>query len=270
MFEFKTFKPNIKLQQWVKSYWIVNYNKIDSLKVEEKVIIPYDNICLLFIIDSKSDISYANKCLKNGIYICPPSLNRHTLNLDSNQYYIDVSLYPGVFYKLFGIPVSALEDKVYEIDELSLKFDLSILDILYELKGNTLATLNKIDNYLYNIFKNMEEDSLLLNILELTKNHDLDNFYNQNRLSARQVQRKVKEFTGITPKSIERINRFYSTLKLIKSNENIIDFKEIAVVNNFYDQSSFIKEFKFFTGVTPTLFLLQADDFLQYRCTIFC
>ena len=127
MFEFKTFKPNIKLQQWVKSYWIVNYNKIDFLKVEKKEIIPYDNICLLFIIDSKSDISYANKCLKNGIYICPPSLNRHTLNLDSNQYYIDVSLYPGVFYKLFGIPVSALEDKVYEIDELSLKFDLSIL-----------------------------------------------------------------------------------------------------------------------------------------------
>ncbi len=271
MFNFKTFKPNIKLQQWVKSYWLVDYNYTNlDLESKKKVIIPYDNICLLFVINSQNDIKYSAKTLKNGIYICPPSLDRHTLNLDSNIYYIDVSLYPGVFYKLFGIPVSILEDRVYEIGELSLKFDSSIIDNLYELKGNTLATLNRLDNYLFNIFKDMQEDSLLSNIFELTKNQNLDNFYNQSRLSQRQVQRKVKEFTGLTPKSIERINRFYHTLKLIKSNKESYDFKNIAIENDFYDQSSFIKEFKYFTGITPTLFLLQADDFLQYRCTIFC
>lgn len=270
MFEFKTFKPNIKLQQWVKSYWFVNYDKTNMITNEEKIVLPYDNICLLFIVDSEDDITYSNKFLKSGIYICPPSLDRHTLNLDSNLYYIDVSLYPGVFFKLFGIPVSELEDKIYEINELSLNFDSSIISLLHELKANTLASLNLLDNYLFKIFRDMQDDTLLSNLFQLTKNHNLDNFYDQNRLSIRQTQRKVKEFTGMTPKSIERINRFYSTLKLIKSNKSIVDFKEIAVENNFYDQSSFIKEFKFFTGVTPTLFLLQADDFLQYKCNIFC
>jgi len=216
LFEFKTFKPNIKLQQWVKSYWFVNYDKTNMITNEEKIVLPYDNICLLFIVDSEDDITYSNKSLKSGIYICPPSLDRHTLNLDSNLYYIDVSLYPGVFFKLFGIPVSELEDKLYEINELSLNFDSSIISQLHELKANTLASLNLLDNYLFKIFRDMQEDTLLSNLFELTKNHNLDNFYDQNRLSIRQTQRKVKEFTGMTPKSIERINRFYSTLKLIK------------------------------------------------------
>ncbi|MCT7908308.1 helix-turn-helix domain-containing protein [Arcobacter lacus] len=270
MFQFKTFKPNYKLEKWVKSYWFVNYEQtLDEIE-KEKVILPYDNVCLLMIIDIKKNLSYSNKTLNRGIYICPPSLNIHNLNLDSNIYYIDISLFPGVFYKLFGIPVSKLEDRVYEIKELSLNFDVSILDLLYELKGSTLSSLNTLDEYLFKIFQNMQEDSLLSNLYEFTKNPNLENFYNQNRLSIRQIQRKVKDFTGLAPKSIEKINRFYGTLKLIKSNKNSIDFKNIAVENNFYDQSSFIKEFKYFTGITPTLFLLQADDFLQYKCNIFC
>ena len=270
MFQFNTFKPNIKLQQWVKSYWFVDYHETPNIVEEEKIVLPYDNICLLLIIDIEKNLSYSNNTLKKGIYICPPTLDRHSLNLNSNIYYIDISLYPGVFYKLFGIPVSKLEDRIYEIQELSLKFDFSILDSLLELKNNTLSSLDKLDEYLLKIFKNMQEDSFLSNLYELTKNPNLENFYNQNRLSIRQIQRKVKDFTGLAPKSIEKINRFYGTLKLVKANKNSIDFKNIALENNFYDQSSFIKEFKFFTGVTPTLFLLQADDFLQYKCNIFC
>ena len=120
------------------------------------------------------------------------------------------------------------------------------------------------------VTNNFEENDLLMNLYKLTKTHDLNTFYKENRLSVRQIQRKVKEATGMSPKSIERINKFYSTLKLIKTNSNVIDFKEIAIENNFYDQSSFIKEFKFFTGVTPKIFLNDSENFLQYKCNIFC
>lgn len=271
MFKFRTFMPNIKLQKWIKSYWIVDYEKIHSDKIQEKIIIPYDNICLLFIINSsKEEIYDSSNSLKNGIYICPPSMNRHYLNLNKSIYYIDISLYPGVFYKLFKIPVCELEDRIYEIGELSLKFDLSIIETLYNLRNNLLSTINYLDNYLFKIFNNFEENALLMNLYQLTKTHDLNTFYKENRLSVRQIQRKVKEATGMSPKSIERINKFYSTLKLIKTNSNVIDFKEIAIENNFYDQSSFIKEFKFFTGVTPKIFLNDSEKFLQYKCNIFC
>jgi AraC-like DNA-binding protein len=271
LFKFKTFIPDIKLQKWIKSYWIVNYEKITTNIIKEKIIIPYDNVCLQFIInDSKEKISNSTNTLKDGIYICPPSMNRQSLNFNKDLYYIDVSLYPGVFYKLFGIPITELEDKVYNIEELSLNFDLSILETLFNVKDNINSTIYHLENYLFRIFRDFEEDAFLMNIYQLNKNHNLDNFYLQNRLSVRQVQRKVKDFTGISPKSIERINRFYDTLKCIKNNKNFLDFGNIAVENSFYDQSSFIKEFKFFTGLTPKQFLENADNFLQYKCNIFC
>lgn len=271
MFKFRTFTPNIKLQKWIKSYWIINYEKININKIQEKIVIPYDNICLLFIINNTKEKVYNSaNSLNNGIYVCPPSMNRHTLNLSESIYYIDISLYPGVFYKLFGIPIYELEDRIYEMSELSLRFDLSIIETLYNLKNNLRSTINCLDNYLFKVFNDFEDDTLLMNLYQLTKTHNLDDFYKENRLSVRHIQRKVKEATGMSPKSIERINRFYSTLKLIKTNKNIIDFKEIAIENNFYDQSSFIKEFKFFTGVTPKIFLNNSENFLQYKCNIFC
>jgi AraC-like DNA-binding protein len=266
LFSFRTFEPHIKLQKWIKSYWIVDYNKINKNKFQEKIITPYDNVCMIFAINH----SNVNSFLKSGIYIFPPSMKRQILNLDDSFYYIDVSLYPGVFFKLFGIPLYELEDRAYEINELSLNLDLSILETLFNLRNNINSTINYLNNYFFKIFKNLDEDTILSNLYQLTKSYNLDNFYQQNRLSMRQVQRKVKEFTGITPKDIQRVNRFYHTLTSIKTNKSIIDFGNIAVENNFYDQSSFIKEFKIFTGLTPKLFLENSDNFLQYRCNIFC
>lgn len=270
MFNFKTFSPHYKLQKWVKSYWIVDYKKIDTNKIQKKIITPYDNICLLFVINnSKEKICNSNFPYSNGIYVSPPSMDIQTLVLNSDMYYIDVSLYTGVFYKLFGIPISELENRLYNIEELSLKFDLSILEILHDLKGNVSGTINCLNNYLFDIFENFQEDSLLNNLFQLTKNYNLDEFYLQNRLSIRQVQRKVKEFTGMNPKDIQRINKFYHTLTTIKTNKNFLDFGNIASENNYYDQSYFIKEFKSFTGLTPKHFLENAENFLQYKCNIF-
>ncbi len=57
MFSFKTFEPHIKLQKWIKSYWIVDYKKINFNKIQEKIVIPYDNVCLLFVIDTSNSIN---------------------------------------------------------------------------------------------------------------------------------------------------------------------------------------------------------------------
>lgn len=269
MFNFKTFTPHLKLQKWIKSYWIFDYKRINIINNQKKIITPFDNVCILFIINNSKKKKYKGFSAEDGIYVCPPSMNIQTLELNEDLYYIDVSLYPGIFFKLFGIPVSELENRIYNIEELSLKFDLSILEILYDLKGNISGTVNQLDNYFLNMFKNFQEDSLLMNIYQLTKNYNLDEFYLQNRLSIRQVQRKVKEFTGINPKDIQRINKFYHTLTTIKTNKNFLDFGNVATQNNYYDQSYFIKEFKSFTGLTPKQFLENTDNFLQYKCNIF-
>ncbi len=141
MFKFNTFKPNNKLEKWIKSYWIVDYKRDIFDKVQEKIVMPYDNVCLMFIMTPLNEkINLFETSMENGIYICPPSMNVNKITFDKDIYYIDISLYPGVFTKLFNIPVYELEDRVYNIKELSLKFDFTILETLYNLKDNSFIS----------------------------------------------------------------------------------------------------------------------------------
>ena len=85
----------------------------------------------------------------------------------------------------------------------------------------------------------------------------------------KKVQRTFKEYIGISPKLYARMLRFekiHNELRGIK----FIDWMEVVTKYNFHDQSHLIKEFKFFTGVTPKIFLNDSENFLQYKCNIFC
>ena len=105
MFRFNTFKPNKKLENWIKSYWIVDYQKRSLNLQQEKIIMPYDNVCLMLVMNPSNDkIDLFGSSIKTGIYIYPPSMNVSKINFDKDVYYIDISLYPGVFSKLFITP----------------------------------------------------------------------------------------------------------------------------------------------------------------------
>ena len=262
--------PDVKLREWVKVIWFLEQDGKE--RMDEKIIMPDGCVCLTFILSNHTENSFCyGSTLEYGIYISPPSMNKYETALNDELYAVDVTLYPGVFFNLFGIPISAMEHRMYNIKELSLKFDESILDKLARYKGNVELSLNCVNDFLYRLFyQRFHADSLLLGTSALVKNGDLNDFYLQQSLSTRQIQRKIKESTGLNPNTIQRINRFYNALKDIKQNEFNPKFSQIAINNQFTDQSHFIKEFKYFSGKTPKEFLLSSQDYLQYNCKIYC
>lgn len=262
--------PDDKLREWVKVIWFLEQDGKE--KMEEKIIMPDGCVCLTFVLTNHTENSFCyGSTLEYGIYISPPSMQKYETALNDELYAVDVTLYPGVFFNLFGIPITAMEHRMYNIKELSLKFDESILEKLIRYKGNVELSLNCLNDFLYKLFnQRFHPDALLLSTSDLVKKGDLDHFYLQQSLSTRQIQRKIKESTGLNPNTIHRINRFYNSLKYIKQNEFNPQFSQIALNNQFTDQSHFIKEFKFFSGKTPKEFLLNSQDYLQYNCNVYC
>lgn len=55
-----------------------------------------------------------------------------------------------------------------------------------------------------------------------------------------------------------RFEKIHNELRGIK----FIDWMEIVTKYNFHDQSHLIKEFKFFTGITPNEFLSRIEMFV--------
>lgn len=84
-------------------------------------------------------------------------------------------------------------------------------------------------------------------------------------VSDRQLQRRIKECVGVTPKSFQRIVRFEGvTRRLLLSNRS--DYLTLALEHGYYDQAHFIKEFKSFVGVTPSAYLQPNAFQRHYYC----
>lgn len=75
-------------------------------------------------------------------------------------------------------------------------------------------------------------------------------------VSLRHLRRVFKNVCGISPKGLIRITRFQYIVSTFKNeDQRKIDWCEIALSHGYYDQMHFIRDFKAFTGETPTSYL---------------
>jgi AraC-like DNA-binding protein len=69
-------------------------------------------------------------------------------------------------------------------------------------------------------------------------------------ITSRYLQKLFLQHTGLTPKLFSKINRFQNSLLLVaKQNTSLTS---IAYECGYFDQSHFIRDFKSFTGTTPS------------------
>jgi AraC-like DNA-binding protein len=72
-------------------------------------------------------------------------------------------------------------------------------------------------------------------------------------ITSRYLNKLIYQHTGLTPISFNKIKRFQFSLKLIAKHDQPLT--AIAYDCGYFDQSHFIKEFKTFTGLTPSAYL---------------
>ncbi|MES2371425.1 MAG: helix-turn-helix domain-containing protein [Bacteroidota bacterium] len=109
-------------------------------------------------------------------------------------------------------------------------------------------SIDKVGNILSSIRMNAEEN----NIYRVASSHGM---------TTRHMHKLVYRYTGLSPKSFNKINRFQQSLRLIA--ENKYPLTSIAYDCGYFDQSHFIRDFKAFTGLTPSAYLENKNLFLQ-------
>lgn len=102
--------------------------------------------------------------------------------------------------------------------------------------------------------KKAEKIAVITNVMEEISHEDffdnIENVASRYGITPRYLQKIFLQYTGLTPKLYSKINRFQNSLKLItKRNTSLTS---IAYDCGYFDQSHFIREFKSFTGFTPS------------------
>jgi len=83
-------------------------------------------------------------------------------------------------------------------------------------------------------------------------------------LSQKQFNRIFTDFIGVTPKEFLQITRFTKTSHALQSQPKI-SLDELAYKYGYYDRSHLIKDFRAFSGYTPTEFLDNCDPYSDYK-----
>jgi len=267
MFNSMMYLPSNKLVDWIKVYWFLQGSG-NGENFDKQYILPDGCATIVIVLEGQMLLETYSKCtLKKGIHIIPPTLQAHNDLISDDIYLIDIQLNPGIFYQLFGLPVEKLDDTIYSLEDLSIKMSDDLLEKITFYKDNRFMMINELDKFFTKLFVNrqFEANKLLYGIQKLYQNANLELFYEEQDLSKRQVQRKVKAITGLTPKSISQMGRFYNILENMKNNRMNIDFSDLALTNMYVDQSHFIKDFKAFSKCTPKQFLVEQENYLQYK-----
>ena len=99
--------------------------------------------------------------------------------------------------------------------------------------------------------------SLVCDQIKTYENIELNNvtsLISQTGLSKKHFIQLFKKYVGLIPKQYQRIVRFNGILSLIQENKKV-EWTQIAYSCGYYDQSHFIKEFKLFCGINPSIFI---------------
>jgi len=175
-----------------------------------------------------------------------------------------VSFFPAGLYPILKIPISEFSDKTIELDLIIKNFTNSIVSKI-KLDDSISDTVAIIEEELANIVDvsliPTKETQRLFESFHRNNNLKIDSFCNMHGINQRRLERLSKKYIGVSPKAFNRITRFQEIIKLLEINDE--NFTAITYNNNYYDQNHFIKDFKSFTGTTPTEFLKSKKSIKQ-------
>lgn len=243
---YKEYKPSDELKMFIKCFWIMEKDySINSRNKGLEVLWPTGLTEILYTIGNK--FKYLNgedeEILSNEIIIGAYN-KRFILRNEGKVKIIGVRCYNHGANTLFNVDLNSLINKIN-------KYELRDIDeeILYSKDNNEIV--DYLNRYCSNFIRN-DEFSKVLHKIYTEDNISLQELAKESNLSLRQFERKVKKFTGFTPKQLVTIVRFDRARKTMLFTK---DYIQVMTDLGYYDYSHFSKDFKKYFSITPKEFI---------------
>jgi AraC-like DNA-binding protein len=155
-------------------------------------------------------------------------------------------------YSIWGDGASRFEERLYESPSFAQCASVANSELLSRLRVS----------YAYDNIASVAANSILTSEGMIAVN----SVSSALGISNRQLERKFNERIGISPKVFSRIVRMQTVLKVLKADRDV-NILDLALSQGFYDQSHFIKEFREFSGQTPTEFIYAQQQLSEVFIT---
>ena len=175
-------------------------------------------------------------------------------------HFIAIRFTTNGFFKFLGISQKSFTDYYLNLGDV---IDWDIDGVVSKLKSTSSAKIRfkKVIKWL------KKANNTKLNTTNLLSDFIIEEINQNPSLSIKELVGKTgytrkhlaecfQEEAGMTIKKYQKIGRINNVLKHIDTQDQI-SWSKLVFENGFYDQSHFIKDFKRFTGMTPSEYLRE-------------
>lgn len=260
-------QPRLELQEYIDVFWVFQ-NDFGVPTEDNRVIAPngkakfiYTYLNGLSTIDKGIQTNYKeNDIFFIGIWDRPVILSSKAQETGT----IGIELKPNGVHRFTRFSTFEIVNKIF-----------SFIDIygvpgkeLIETLTNTERIHDKIDvlqNFLVNIVKATNRNNFLIDYtVELIKSTSglvtVKELEEKTGYSRRYLDILFKDHLGISPKTLSGIVKF-QTFYQAWANYHGSQFYKDELLDLYYDQAHFIKEFKKYTGYSPKQYANQKNEF---------
>ncbi|HEY1045110.1 MAG TPA: helix-turn-helix domain-containing protein [Bacteroidia bacterium] len=254
---YKEFSPSEELNGFVKCYWTLE-NEAEKIPTRQNIV-PDGCMEMIFQIGDlyKQYISSDEAIVQPRCFVFGQITKPLEIEATGTSNIFSVRFHPDGFLPFSSIPLKELENKANDLTDIfGTKGNQLASDVLSEI--DTDSRIKVIESFLLNeLNEDLVKDKIAKDTVETifkvngqTSIEELSQKLNVNR---RQIERKVMQSIGLSPKQLSKTIRLNNTLKSIIKADNTT-LTEIALENGYFDQAHFIKDFKELTGLTPKQF----------------
>lgn len=183
-----------------------------------------------------------------------PQITPFKLLVQESHKTVSIIFQPGGLNRFLNIPMTEIFDNGYSAREVVGREIEELLD-----KSHDTISSNELDNIVQTYFlrklSHIKEPlpiDFALQYLMTNYNTNMDAIAGMACMSIRNFERKCKERLGMPAKMYARIARFHKAYKILESRP-IISWPDLTYEAGYYDQTHFIKDFKEFARLTPTI-----------------
>ncbi len=167
---------------------------------------------------------------------------------------------PCGFYQLLGVNVAEAADLPASADCAAGRFGRALAQQVRAVATHAQRVAAAEELMLTELRRREPQVSvvraLIASVLERDGQVSVDELSREARLSRRQLERRFREAVGVPPKLFAEMNRFAHVFRLLHA-QPVANWLDLTYGCGYFDQAHFIREFRRFTGKTPSAYFAQ-------------
>lgn len=200
-------------------------------------------------------------------FVCGLSTNYTDLYSRETVDMIVVVFRPFGARAFFNMPMNEFHDKSISLDDLEDKALLELKNRILDEQDDKIC-INLIERFFIKRLCSFDDYNYprivaSVNTINCRPSIDIKSLADISCLSYKQFNRIFTGYVGSNPKEFVRIVRFQRALYILQNNAGI-SMTSLAYECGYYDQPHLVKEFKSFSGYTPTEYIAMCAPYSDY------